>query len=245
MNDKPILILGASSDIGTALVRRLGEKTTGAPILAHCNKGVDVLDGLKNSLRACPIKILQADFTSAASVASFGERVAAEFGEPGRIVCLPGMKLIYERFSKFDMDRFDADMNIQVRTPLILLRRFAPAMAKLPAARIVFLLSSVTRGVPPRFMAMYTIVKHAQLGIVRALASEYSSSALTVNAVSPGMVETKFLSEIPDVAKQMAASQAPRGRIAAPSDVVGAIDFLLSEEAGFITGAEIPVTGGS
>jgi 3-oxoacyl-[acyl-carrier protein] reductase len=92
---------------------------------------------------------------------------------------------------------------------------------------------------------MYTIVKHAQLGLMKALAAEYSGTPLTVNAVSPGMIETRFLEKIPDVAVRMAASQSPRGRNATPADVVGVIAFLLSPEADFMTGVEVPITAGS
>jgi 3-oxoacyl-[acyl-carrier protein] reductase len=105
--------------------------------------------------------------------------------------------------------------------------------------------SSVTRGVPPKFMSMYTVVKHAQLGLMRALASEYAESGVSINAVSPGMVETRFLENVPDMVKEMSAAAIPRHRNAQPDDVVDAIEFLLSSKAGYITGIELPVTGGA
>jgi len=108
----------------------------------------------------------------------------------------------------------------------------------------VFVLSSVTARVPPKFMSMYTVVKHAQLGLMRALASEYASSRITINAVSPTMIETRFLDEVPAPAKQMSAPAAPRGRLATTADVLGSIQFLLSRESDFISGIELPVTGG-
>jgi 3-oxoacyl-[acyl-carrier protein] reductase len=136
-------------------------------------------------------------------------------------------------------------MDVQVRSAVLLLRRFLPKMAKLPRARVVFVLSSVTRGMPPKFVSMYAVVKHAQLGLMKALASEYAATGLTVNAVSPSMVTTRYLDQLPEVAVQMAAAASPRGRNATPEEVVGAIAFLLSAEADYINGAEIPVTAGS
>ena len=94
-------------------------------------------------------------------------------------------------------------------------------------------------------MSMYTVIKYAQLGLMRATAAEYAASKLTVNSVSPSMIETQFVEEIGDVAVRMAAAANPQGRNATPDDVIGAIEFLLSPEARYINGADIPITAGA
>jgi 3-oxoacyl-[acyl-carrier protein] reductase len=94
-------------------------------------------------------------------------------------------------------------------------------------------------------MAMYTVVKQAQLGLMRALASEYAATGVTINAVSPSMIETRFLDDIPGLAREMSAKAAPRDRNARTEDVVGSIMYLLSSDSDFVTGIELPVTGGS
>jgi 3-oxoacyl-[acyl-carrier protein] reductase len=106
-------------------------------------------------------------------------------------------------------------------------------------------LSSVTLGVPAKFMSGYTLVKYAQLGLLRALAAEYAGTSVNINAVSPYMVETQFLSEIPEKAREMAAAAAPEKRLATPAEVVSVIQFLLSSGSDFLNGANIPVTGGT
>lgn len=239
------LITGASSDIGLALIRHLVASPNPPIILAHSHSSSERIEALRAELNFDSIHPLQADLGSADAVAALADRIMVDFGAPNKIVHLPGLKLVYERFTKFNWDHFETDLNIQVRSAVVLLKRFMPIMAKLPTAQIVFLLSSVTRGVPPKFMSMYTTVKHAQLGLMRALASEYAGTGISVNAVTPGMVETRFLDNIPDVAKQMSASTIPRSRNATTEDVVNAIEFLLSEKSNYITGIELPVTGGS
>ena len=109
---------------------------------------------------------------------------------------------------------------------------------------MVFVLSSVTRGVPPKYMSMYTVVKYAQMGLMRAAAAEYASTHLMINAVSPGMIETQFLDEIAETIIEMNAAANPKKRNAKPDDILGAIEFLLSADSGFIAGADIPITAG-
>ena len=233
-----ILVAGASSDLGIALIRRLLESGD-TSILAHYHKSPERIERLGTQGR---IRAIGADFESVESV----ERMVDELSDqvPDQLVYLPALKLRYERFSRFDLGHFDRDMNIQVRSAVALLKRLLPKMAELPRAKVVFVLSTVTARVPPRFMSMYTVVKHAQLGLMRALASEYASSRITINAVSPTMIETRFLDEVPAIAKEMTAAAAPRGRIATTGDVVGAIQFLLSRESDFVNGIELPVAGG-
>ena len=240
-----VLITGASSDIGLALIRRMATCAEPPAILAHYHSSSERVERLRAELALESLVPLQADLSSAPAVKALAERIQGEFGTPNRFVHLPALRLEYERFTKFKWDRFEEDLNIQVRAAVILLQRFLPAMAKMPNARVVFVLSSTTRGVPPKFLSMYAIVKQAQLGLMRALASEYGESGLSINAVSPSMVDTRFLENIPDLAKEMSAAASPRKRNAKPDEVARAIEFLLSEGAGYINGIEIPVAGGS
>lgn len=239
-----ILITGCSSDLGSALARRLLEKDHEAIVIAHSYKGGARLQALMAEFGE-RVQCVTADFSDLASVEAMADGIAERFGTPTQIVHLPALRLKYERLTKFDLERFRQDMTIQVEAAIVLLKKFAPKMSKLPAARIVFVLSSVTRNLPPKFMSMYTVVKYAQLGLMRTAAAEYASTGLTVNAVSPGMIETQFVEEIGEVAVRMSAAANPKGRNAAPEDVIGVIEFLLSSSASYITGVDTAVTGGS
>jgi 3-oxoacyl-[acyl-carrier protein] reductase len=239
-----VLITGGSSDLGCALARRLLSSGRPLSVIAHSFTGSARIQALQDEFdeRVYPVR---ADFSDFASVNAMADEITSHFGTPTQIVHLPALRLTYERITKFNLERFRQDMAIQVESAIILLRRFAAAMGKMPGTRVVFVLSSVTHGMPPKFMSMYTVAKYAQLGLMRAAAAEFAATQLTVNAVSPSMIETQFLGEIAEAAVQMSAAANPKGRNLRPDDVLGAIEFLLSPDAGYITGADIPVTAGS
>src|SRR4051812_30931561 len=164
------LVCGASSDIGVALIERLLAADGAARVLAHHHAGRERLTERLAAFgeRVVPVA---ADFGDGAAVEALAARILEEHGAPDGLVYLPGLKLRYERFGKFDLAHFDRDFAVQVRSAIVLGKKLLPAMAKKPRAKVVFALSSVTVGVPPKFLSMYTTVKHAQLGLMRALAA--------------------------------------------------------------------------
>jgi 3-oxoacyl-[acyl-carrier protein] reductase len=230
MTVEPILITGASSDIGCALVRRLLSQPQAPRVLAHSYSSGAKLRAIQEEF-GDRIQLFEADFSQTSSVTAMADLIASEYETPVGIIHLPALPLSYERFSKFKWDHFETDLAIQVQSIILLLQR----------ARVIFMLSSVVHGVPPKFMSMYTIIKYTQLGLMRSLAAEYASSTIRINAISPSMVETQFLRKIAEVAVQMSASANPQGRNATPEDLLGAIEFLLSAASDYIHGADVPI----
>ena len=237
-----ILVTGASSDIGLTLLRGL---LTGSAsrIVAHGFSGVEKFSSLEEEFKGRLFPV-QADLSNSAGIASLVEAVKA-IGVPSGFVHLPALKLHYDRFAKMKWENLEADLAVQVRSAVTLLQQFLPKMTKLPRGRVVFVLSSVVHGVPPKFLAQYTMAKYMQLGLMRALAAEYAATPVRINAISPSMVETQFLSELSELAVQGAAQSNPLGRNAKPEDVIGAIQFLLSPAADYISGIALPIAAGT
>ena len=239
-----VLITGASSDIGAALIRSLLADSPESIVLAHSFRGNARIEALEQEFNG-RIVPYTADFSSPESVLAMADSISQTYGAPHAMVHLPAMRLKYERFTKLKWPDFERDLAIQVQSAGILLQRLLPKMSKLPDARVVFVLSSVVHGMPPKFMSFYTIIKYAQLGLMRALAAEYAASSVRINAISPSMVETQFLSELPPVAVEMSAGSSFAGRNATPGDLIGALLFLLSPASGYITGVDLPIAAGS
>ena len=236
------LITGASSDVGCALIRRLWQ-----PGDLFIAQGAGDLKGLADLCKAHPgaIRTYDVDLTNEKALEAFIADVQTNCPAPTHFVHLPALRVVNTKFKKFDEERFEKDMSVQLRSAVALCKAFLPAMAKAKKGRVLFMLTSYLLGMPPKNTAAYIMVKSALGGLAKSLAADYASFGVTVNCVAPSMMETKFLADTSDLIVQASAEANPMGRNARPSDVVPAMAFLLSDEAGFITGVTLPITGGS
>lgn len=236
------LITGASSDVGTALIERLYR--VGDLFIAQ---GAGDLAHLAPLCQAHPgaIRTFDVDLTDEKSLDLFIETVKATCPAPTHFVHLPALRVVNTKFKNFDEARFELDMSVQVRSAVRLCKAFLPAMQKAKRGRVLFMLTSYLIGMPPRNTAAYIMAKSALEGLAKSLAADYAPFGVTVNCVAPSMMETKFLADTSDLIVQASAEANPMKRNARPSDVVPAMAFLLSEDAGFITGVTLPITGGS
>lgn len=243
--DKTYLITGASSDVGLLLIERL---------LAHGGENDTVVaQGFGDLAGLAPlcvqykgrIKTFDVDLSDAGAVGVFLQQVELVAGVPTHIIHLPALPPANTKFKNFDEERFARDMQVQAGSAAAICKHFVPRMAKSRFGRVLFMLTSYLLGMPPKNMAAYVMAKEALHGLAKSLAADYAGQGVTVNCVAPSMMETKFLAETPGLIVQAAAEANPMGRNATPADVVPAMEFLLGDEAGFITGATLPVTGGS
>lgn len=236
------LITGASSDVGAALIERVWRE--GDTVIAQGAGDLDVLEPL---CRRCPgaVHLYDVDLTNADALETFVRDVAARHGAPTHLVHLPALRVVNTKFKNFDEARFERDLSVQVRSAVRLCKAFVPGMAKARQGRVLFMLTSYLLGAPPKHTAAYLMAKSALQGLAKSLAADYAPFGVTVNCVAPSMMETKFLADTSDLIVQASAEANPMKRNARVEDVVPAMAFLLSEEARFITGVTLPVTGGS
>jgi 3-oxoacyl-[acyl-carrier protein] reductase len=245
MSIERILLTGASSDLAGALIERLVRWAPCPEIMAHHHGSPDRIQRLQE-LHGALIQEFQADLTFSEETERLVETVRQRWGYPQGIVHFPALPLRLERFPRWDQKRFLADLSLQVFSLGQILRAFLPDMARSgQRCKVVFLLSSVVHGIPPKFMSMYTVAKYAQLGLMRAAAAEYAGTGVSVNALSPSMVETRFLSGIAGKAVELSAARMPHGRNLKPGEVADALEFLLSSGSDGLHGVDMPLTDGS
>jgi 3-oxoacyl-[acyl-carrier protein] reductase len=188
---------------------------------------------------------LKANLESENELEELLAEIETNYGIPNKIVHLAASKIENIRFKDVTWGDFEKDITVSLKSIVIILSRFLPALAKEKRGSVVVMLSSYVAGVPPKALAHYTTIKYALLGLVKSLASEYGGNGIRINAVSPSMVNTKFLSNINEKLVEISAHNNPMKRNAMPSDIIPAINLLLGEDAGYINGVNLPITGGS
>ncbi|MDN4174692.1 beta-ketoacyl-ACP reductase [Nocardioides sp. SOB77] len=124
-----------------------------------------------------------------------------------------------------------------------LAKRAAKGMLRLRRGRII-LISSVVGLLGSAGQANYAASKAGLVGMARSLARELGSRSITTNVVAPGFVETDMTGVLTDEQRDTIKAQVPLGRYAVPAEVASAVTWLASDDAGYVTGAVIPVDGG-
>lgn len=237
-----LLILGASSDLAAALIPKIaGNFQT---IFAHYHQSVDRLRELKASV-PCRMELYQTNFSDEKDTKRLVDEVAASGANITHILHCPSEKVKNTHFRKATWEDYAAMINTQLRSLYYAANYFTPKMAKQRYGKIVTVLSSYTVGTPPSYLSAYITAKYAQLGFIKSLAAEYADKSVQINAVSPSMIETKFLRNIPHLVVEQNSANHPLKRNATVEDIIPVIDFLLSDQSGFITGQNLLVSGGS
>ena len=241
MSKDIILIIGASSDIGLNLIKNISEE---ALIVAHYNSSNEDLVELSKDIKNVLVTI-KADLSKEDEINKFLAVIESDYGIPNKIIHLAAPKFENIRFKDIVWSRFQNEIDISLKSIVLILNIFLPKIAKMKQGKVVIMLSSVIINVPPKALTQYTTVKYAMLGLVKSLASEYSDKNIQINAVSPSMIETKFLDNLNEKLVELNAYNHPLKRNAKTSKVTPIIRMLMSKESDYISGVNIAITGGS
>lgn len=241
MENRVLFIIGASSDVGMNYIKESHFKYD--KIIAHYNSSKEQLEQLKEEIGDKMI-LYRANLSSEKETVNLIKKIVEQEECPTHVLHLPANKYSNYRFHKVEWEIFQQDINIQLRSIVLILKSLLPKMAKNKYGRVVIMLSSCTNNNAPKYMASYVSTKYALLGLTKALAAEYASKGICVNGISPGLMETKMLSEVSSLIAHQNAESNPQKRNVTVEDVYPVIDFLLSDEANFVTGQNIIVSGG-
>ncbi len=235
-------VTGGSRGIGRAISRRLA--ADGAHVVFSYVKNESAarrtLEAIKEgggSAEALPLEV--SDFKA---VQEFFKDLIDRHGRLDGLVNNAGVTAdnLLLRMKEEEWDRV---MNVNLKGAFNCARAAARSMVKARAGRIVNL-SSVVAATGNPGQSNYAASKAGIIGFTRALALELSSRSITVNAVAPGFVDTDMTAALPEKARDELLGRIPLGRLGKPEEVAALASFLLSEEAGYITGQVIHVNGG-
>mgnify|MGYP002858580403 CR=1 FL=1 len=241
--EKNLLITGSTSQVGINLLREI-HKDYNRIYLQFRQMNQDFENLLTEINQPERITLLQADLSQDDDIEKMIESMLSFGSPPNQIVHLPFPKAYNKQFHKDKWGNYDLAWSVSVKSIVIILQALIPMMTKTQYGRIVFMLTSNTVNNPPSFQSSYVTVKYALLGLMKALSSEYIKKGITVNGISPNMMETKFLSELPQIIVEQNAFNSPLGRNVRVDEIIPIIQYLLSDAGGAMTGQNIAVTGG-
>lgn len=138
---------------------------------------------------------------------------------------------------------FDRILSVNVKGSVAVARAAIRTMMRAKTGRIVFL-SSVVGEMGNAGQTAYAASKAALLGVTKSLAREYASRGITVNAVTPGFIDTDMTSGLTDEQKTSMLTAVPLGRTGTALEIAAAITYLASDEAAYVTGQTLRVNGG-
>lgn len=240
------LVIGGAGGIGHAIVGGLAAH--GAHVVVADRDGEAaqrVVDGLPATpagganqgavATAYELNVLEAEAIS---------RAVANL-DPIDILVLTAAINVRKRMLDYTVEEFDKVIALNLRSNFELIRAFGRGMEQRGGGSIIALTSIRSQTVEPG-QSVYAATKGGLLQLVRTAAAELGPSGVRVNAVAPGVVETPLTQPILDNAewKDAYASKSALGRWAKPEELVGAVVFLASDAASFVTGSQLMVDGG-
>jgi len=241
MSSHIAVVTGASRGIGRAIALRLAADGHTVVGTATTEGGAEAIAkaiaeaGLKGAG-----KVL--DVADAGSVESFIKQITAEFGPPAILVNNAGIAR-----DNLLMRMKDEDWDAIIQTNLTSVYRLSKAvlrgMTKARFGRIVNI-TSVVGATGNAGQANYAAAKAGVIGFTKSLAKEVGSRNITVNAVAPGFIDTDMTRSLPVEHKNSLLAQIPLGRLGEAEEIAGAVAFLCSNDATYITGETLHVNGG-
>jgi NAD(P)-dependent dehydrogenase (short-subunit alcohol dehydrogenase family) len=251
LKNRVALVTGGARGIGLGITRRLASEGALAII------GDLQADQAREAARAITLEGLQCaaqpmDVRDSASVEEALASIVRDFGKLDILVNNAGVHLV-----KAITEYTDADwafvMDVNARGPFYAMRAAARYMIPQRSGKIINIVTLLT-GTP--FSSIYEASKHALMGLTKCLMYELAPHGITVNAISPGAVDTELLKKgirekaaasgvtVESIYGQIAATT-PLGRLCTPEDIAGTVAFLASPDGDYITGELIHVTGGT
>jgi 3-oxoacyl-[acyl-carrier protein] reductase len=243
LDGRVAVITGASRGLGKAMAFAMG--AAGAKVAINYARSQETAERTFDEYCAAGYKgmLVRANVIDEAEVDGMISQVEATLGNVDIVVINATPDQPLKPIEQYDWAFYQQMLDFFVKSPYLITRRVLPHMKHAHHGRIINITSEVFRqGVSP--FSAYVAAKGAQIGWSRSMARELAPWQITVNMVAPGWIPVERHAHDSPEMKEGYRKGIPMGHFGVPSDVGGAVTFLASEAASFITGVEIPVNGG-
>lgn len=235
-----ILITGASGGIGTSLSRAFASSKANLFLIGS---SPDKISKLQKELPSRDnINYFSVDLSERENVNNFCDSIIDQYGGINVIINNAGITddNLFMRMSENSWDKVFA---INIDASMIICRKFIRGMVKNKWGRIINI-SSVVASTGNPGQSNYVAAKCALNGLTKSLALEVATRGVTVNSISPGFIDTAMTAKLTDDQKLKITEKIPMGRMGTGDDISSLVSFLVTNEAGYITGQNIHVNGG-
>ncbi len=241
---KVALVVGGTGGIGQEAALQLA--SDGFDIALHYFQNKEKAEKIREDIRSMGVgcHIFQCDIRDELEVNELICSVNRYFETITTLVNCATTHISAEPFAGLKWSRIQTQLDMAVKSTFLLSKAVLPVMKQNSGGSIICLTTQYTESTPPRELLSYVTAKTALNGLCKAMALELSADGITVNLVSPGMTDTDLIADVPEKIRLMTAAKTPLRRLAQPKDVAGAICYLASHRARFITGETIRVNGG-
>ena len=237
LENKNIIVTGASGGIGNSIVEKLNE--CGANVLASGTR-LEKLEELKNKFNK--IKILKFDISQSDKIEEFIDNAANELGGLDCIVNNAG--ITQDNLAiRMSIDEWKKVIDINLTSAFLMSKFAIKKMLKNKKGKIINI-TSVVGHTGNLGQANYTASKAGLVAMSKSLAIEYAKKNINVNCISPGFIKTAMTDKIDEKFKEVIVSKIPSARLGEPEDIANAVLFLASENSNYINGETLHVNGG-
>jgi len=243
LHGRTVLVTGAGRGLGLAIARRLGAE--GATLwLADIREDWGEAATAQLCAEGNQARFVAVDIRDEDSVERMARTVTADgpvYGLVNNAALADGVggKAVHE----LSVEEWDRVTGVNLRGTFLVSRAIVPSLIAGGGGRVVMLGSDAALYGSPR-LAHYIAAKGGVAALTRAMSRDLGAHAITVNTVSPGLTETEAAAQIPAERHELYRLNRSLRRTQQPADVVGAVAFLLGEEASYITGQQLVVNGG-